>query len=263
MPPGAEPPTDPKGIPERLGPYRVDGLWHADDVGIVLDGHGPQGRAEIVLLGAAPATDPTARARFTAAAAELQRAEPDSGSPTVLHSNTQGAVPWVAISPGSGPQGAQPLLAPVWPDVIDDDVRGPVYVPHWRGMPSAYPSRPLPLGRTPVPWWWWLVGFLVALILAVILGLLLRSCLPPPQETSPTGTGTGTQSGSPTSGTGSSSPTSGTESPTQSESGSGSESPTSPSDDGSTEASPTDTQTAPGDDQTGEGTLPPNPRRSW
>lgn len=239
--------SDPQGIPERLGPYRIDGLWHADEVGIVLDGRGPQGRAEIVLLAAAPATDAAARARFAAAVTQLRR------DGVALHAGQDQSVPWVAIPEGSGPTGAQPLLAPVWPEVVEDDVRGPTYVPHWRGMPSSYPLRPLPLGRAKVPWWWWLVGFLLALLIAVLLALLLRSCMPPSSDSSPTGTGSGSGSASQ-----SESPS---ESGSGSPSGSGSESPS-----GSGEpTTPDPSATGPGDPQEtgGTGTFPGNPTESW
>lgn len=179
--------TDPSGVPERLGPYRVDGLWHSDDVGVVLDARGPQGRVELVLLAAAPLRDATARARFQTAASTLQR------QGRLIHNGSSEEVPWVAIQAGSGPTGAQPLLAPIWPDVIDDDLKGPTYVPHWRGMPSAYPARPLPLPGNRLPWWWWLVGFLIALLIF----FLLASCLTQEQPGDGGGTGTQTQTVSP------------------------------------------------------------------
>lgn len=188
--------TEPTDVPSRLGPYRVDGLWHADDVGVVLDGQGPQGRVELVILAAGPNGDATARARFTTAAEGLQR------DGRLVAAGSSGDVPWVALDAGTGPKGAQPLLAPIWPDVVEDEVVGPTYVPHWRGMPSSYPRRPMPLpAHQRLPWWWWLVGLLIALGVF----LLLAACVAHRQQSAPSDGGSSSSSSSSPSSSGSSS----------------------------------------------------------
>ncbi|PIE27149.1 MAG: hypothetical protein CSA58_05745 [Micrococcales bacterium] len=175
----------PVDVPRMVADYQVRGLWHADDVGVILDAvDGFDRRVELVLLSGAPNNDPFARQTFLAAAAEAD----------VLASGDHDGVAWAALPAGAGPRGAQPMLAAVWPDPSDEERKGPHLVPHWKGQPAAYPARPALLfgSTTAVPWWWWLV----ALLLAVTVFLLLASCLPD-RDSQPTPTPS-ESSGSPT-----------------------------------------------------------------
>jgi len=171
----------PSGTPSSLGPYAVVGRWHTEAGGQVLSGRdGAGGEAELVLMAPGPGSDAASRDRFAAAAEDLSRQHPGR----VLSVNTSGPIAWTALTPGSGPSLAGPLLRACIPPGSDAaPAAGPEFSPHWSRSGAAYPAVGAPLaapastpeGRSGWKRWWWLGLVTLGVLLLLVL---LSSCWP-------------------------------------------------------------------------------------
>ncbi len=166
----------------------------------MLAAQGPGGeQVELVLMAPGPAQDAAARDRFAAAAERLSIEHPGR----LLEIQADGPLTWAALRPGSGPEGARPLLeAPLPAGAGVSPGPGPAFSPHWSNGPQAYPTLTpfAPLAPPPEderPWWrsWWLVAVLV---LAVIVLLLILSACWPREDPAPAPSPSPSDSPSPT-----------------------------------------------------------------